>query len=82
MEPKELKDKIKGIIHLVISPFAENGQLDEKALRKSLNFTINALEGQDAVSFFLTTGSTMESYAMTNEEGKRAYMYRCRRDYR
>ena len=70
MKPKELKDKIKGIIHLVVSPFDENGQLDEKALRKSLEFTINALKGQDAV--FLTTGSTAEFYAMTDEECKKA----------
>ena len=70
MEPKELKDKIKGIIHLVVSPFDENGQLYEKALRKSLEFTISALKGQDAV--FLTTGSTAEFYAMTDEECKKA----------
>ena len=70
MNPKELKDKIKGIIHLVVSPFDEDGQLDEKALRKSLEFTINALKGQDAV--FLTTGSTAEFYAMTDEECKKA----------
>jgi len=70
MEPKELKDKIKGIIHLVVSPFDKNGQLDEKMLRKSLNFTINALKGQDAV--FLTTGSTAEFYAMTDDECKKA----------
>jgi len=70
MNPKELKDKIKGIIHLVVSPFDEDGQLDEKALRKSLNFTMNALKGQDAV--FLTTGSTAEFYAMTDEECKKA----------
>ena len=70
MEPKELKDKIKGIIHLVVSPFDENGQLDEKALRKSLEFTISALKGQDAV--FLTAGSTAEFYAMTDEECKKA----------
>lgn len=70
MKPKELKDKIRGIIHLVVSPFDENGQLDEKALRKSLEFTINALKGQDAV--FLTTGSTAEFYAMTDEECKKA----------
>lgn len=70
MKPKELKDKIKGIIHLVVSPFDEDGQLDEKALRKSLGFTMNGLEGQDAV--FLTTGSTAEFYAMTDDECKKA----------
>ncbi|MHC4658133.1 MAG: dihydrodipicolinate synthase family protein [Planctomycetota bacterium] len=70
MKPKELKDKIKGIIHLVVTHFDDNDQLDEKALRKSLNYTANALKGEDAV--FLTTGSTAEFYAMTDQECKKA----------
>ena len=28
MKPKDLKDKIRGIIHLVVSPFGEDGQLE------------------------------------------------------
>ncbi|MHC4459631.1 MAG: dihydrodipicolinate synthase family protein, partial [Planctomycetota bacterium] len=70
MKPKELKDKIKGIIHLVVSPFDKNGQLDEKTLRKSLNYAADALEGWDAV--FLATGSTAEFYAMTGDECEKA----------
>jgi len=70
MEPKELKDKIKGIIHVVLTHFDENDRLDEKALRKSLNYAANALKGEDAV--FLSTGSIAEFYAMTDQECKKA----------
>ena len=55
---------------MVITHFDENDQLDEKALRKSLNHVANTLKGEDAV--FLTTGSTAEFYAMTDEECKKA----------
>jgi len=66
MKPKELKDKTKGIIHLVMTHFDKDGELDLKALRKSLNHVVNALRGESAV--FLVTGSTAEFYAMTDEE--------------
>ncbi|MGD9227706.1 MAG: dihydrodipicolinate synthase family protein, partial [Desulfobacterales bacterium] len=69
MEPKELKDKIKGILHLVMTPFDRDDELDEKALRKSVQRVAEALKGVDAV--FLTTGSTGEFYAMTDEECRR-----------
>ncbi|HUW17801.1 MAG TPA: dihydrodipicolinate synthase family protein [Sedimentisphaerales bacterium] len=70
MKPKELKDKIRGVVHLVMTHFDENDQLDEKAIRKSVNHAANALQGVDAV--FLTTASTAEFYAMTDEENKKA----------
>jgi 4-hydroxy-tetrahydrodipicolinate synthase len=70
MKPKQLKDKIKGVIHLVLTHFDENDRLDEKAIRKSVDHVANALKDTDAV--FLTTGSTAEFYAMTDEECKKA----------
>jgi 4-hydroxy-tetrahydrodipicolinate synthase len=69
MKPKELKDKIKGVLHLVMTPFDANDELDEKALRKSVQRVVEALKGADAV--FLTTGSTGEFYAMSDEECRR-----------
>ncbi len=69
MTPKELKKNIKGLIHLVMTHFTEDGELDEPALRKSVKHVANALKGIDAV--FLATGSTAEFYAMTNEENNR-----------
>jgi 4-hydroxy-tetrahydrodipicolinate synthase len=69
MSPNELKDKIKGVIHLVVTHFDEDDRVDEKALRKSVGHVANALKGIDAV--FLATGSTAEFYAMTDEECKK-----------
>ncbi len=69
MKPEELLKKMKGIVHLVMTHFDQDDQLDEKALRKSLQFAIKALEGEDAV--FLVTGSTAEFYAMSDEENRR-----------
>jgi 4-hydroxy-tetrahydrodipicolinate synthase len=66
MNPKELKDRVKGVIHLVMSPFDEKGDLDTEALKRCVNHVAQALEGNDAV--FVTTASTGEFYAMTDEE--------------
>ena len=66
LKPKEVKDKIKGVIHLVMSHFDENGDLDEKAIRTVVSHIAKKLEGEDAV--FVTTASTGEFYAMTDEE--------------
>ncbi|MHC4528551.1 MAG: dihydrodipicolinate synthase family protein [Planctomycetota bacterium] len=68
LKPKEAKDKIKGVIHLVMSHFDENGALDEKAVRTATNHIAKALQGEDAV--FVTTASTGEFYAMTDDECK------------
>ncbi|MHC4644127.1 MAG: dihydrodipicolinate synthase family protein [Planctomycetota bacterium] len=70
MKPQELRSKIKGVIHLVVTHFDEDDKLDEKAIRKSVDHVADALKGRDAV--FLTTASTAEFYAMTDDECKRA----------
>jgi len=69
MKPWELKDRIKGIIHLVMTHFDDEGNLDERAIRRSLKHVADSLKGEDAV--FLITGSTAEFYAMNDEECKR-----------
>jgi len=66
MDPKTLKERAKGVVHLVMTHFQDDGELDLKSLRKSLQHVVGALKGNDAV--FLTTGSTAEFYAMTDEE--------------
>jgi 4-hydroxy-tetrahydrodipicolinate synthase len=66
MSPKELKERIKGVLHLVMTPFDADEELDEKALRESLRYVVNKLKGEDAV--FIPTGSTGEFYAMTDKE--------------
>jgi 4-hydroxy-tetrahydrodipicolinate synthase len=66
IKPSELKDKVKGVVHLVMSPFDENGELDKKALRTTVDQIATKLEGEEVV--FVTTASTGEFYAMTDEE--------------
>jgi 4-hydroxy-tetrahydrodipicolinate synthase len=68
MTPEELRVNLKGVVHLVMTPFDENDEVDENALRKSVKHVADALKGEDAV--FLVTGSTAEFYAMTDEENK------------
>jgi len=68
LRPAELISRVKGVVHVVMTPFDKDGDLDEKALRISVNHVAEALKGQDAV--FLTTGSIGEFYAMTDEECK------------
>lgn len=70
MSPQELKHRIRGPIHLVMTPFDENEALDEIALRQAVGHVAESLTGEDAV--FLANGSTGEFYAMNDEECKRA----------
>ena len=69
MSPKELKERIKGVLHLVMTPFDEEEELNEEALREAVRYVVDKLKGEDAV--FIPTGSTGEFYAMNDEECKR-----------
>ena len=69
MKPKEFKDKLKGIVHLVMTPFDKNDEVDEQALRQGLRKVVRECRGEDVV--ILTLGSTAEFYAMTEAENKR-----------
>jgi len=53
----------------VMTPFDENEELDEKALREGVRWVAEKLEGEDAV--FIPTGSTGEFYAMNDAECRR-----------
>jgi len=66
LSPKQLKEGMRGILHLVMTPFDENEEIDEKALREGVRYVVDKLKGEDAV--FIPTGSTGEFYAMTDEE--------------
>jgi len=69
MQPEELKGRIKGVLALVMTPFDDNENLDENALRKNVRFLVDKLKGEDGI--LIPTGSTGEFYAMTDEECKR-----------
>lgn len=69
MTPEQLINRLKGMVHLVMTHFDRDDALDFKALRTALNHAVQALQGEDAV--FLTTGSSAEFYALTEEENQR-----------
>ena len=69
MTPRQLKNALKGVIHLVMTPFDRNEELDEEALRRTVRDAVSALKGEDAV--LLTIGSTGEFYALNDEENRR-----------
>lgn len=66
MSPKELMQRTRGVVHLVMTNFDDDGKLDTKALRTCVKHVVDGLKGEEAV--FLATGSTAEFYAMTDEE--------------
>ena len=43
MKPHEFKEKLKGVVHLTLTPFDENGDLDEKALRRGDRLRVKEL---------------------------------------
>ncbi len=59
LNPKQLKDALKGVIHLVMTSFDDRDERDEKALRRTVRDAVVALKGEDAV--LLTIGSTASS---------------------
>ncbi len=68
LSPEELKERTKGLVHLVMTPFDENEEINKKALRKSVRHTVEKLRGEKVV--FLSNGSTGEFYAMNDEENR------------
>ncbi|MBQ2959804.1 MAG: dihydrodipicolinate synthase family protein [Oscillospiraceae bacterium] len=70
LKPQEMKEKIKGIFHLSLTPFDKNGDLNVPALRESIRMVTENkdLEGEDIV--FLALGTTGEFYAMSEAENK------------
>jgi len=69
MKPQELKNKIRGPVHLSMTPFKENEELDLEALRENVQRIVDSLAGEEAV--FLVNGSTGEFYAMNDDECRR-----------
>jgi 4-hydroxy-tetrahydrodipicolinate synthase len=72
MRPEEFKKRLQGIVHLALTPFKENGDLDDKSLRVSVQKICQneILKGEDIV--FLSMGTTAEFYAMNDDENKKA----------
>lgn len=71
LKPQEMKEHTKGIFHLALTPFDENGELDLPALKESIRMVTEhpLLKGEDIV--FLALGTTGEFYAMSEAENKK-----------
>jgi 4-hydroxy-tetrahydrodipicolinate synthase len=69
MKPNELRENLKGVMHLIMTPFNEKDELDETALRTQLRYAVNQFKGEEVV--FMAGASTGEFYAMSDDECKR-----------
>jgi len=67
-----LKEKIRGVVVVMITPFKENYELDEEGLRKLTRFLIDSgiREGKGVL---VPAGSTGECAMLTDEERKRIF---------
>jgi 4-hydroxy-tetrahydrodipicolinate synthase len=67
LEFKDLKDKVKGIVVVMTTPFRENYELDDDGLRRLTRFLINSgvKEGKGVL---VPAGSTGECPMLTDEE--------------
>jgi 4-hydroxy-tetrahydrodipicolinate synthase len=68
MKPNELRENLKGVMHLVMTPFNEKDELDEAALRTQLRYLVDQFKGEEVV--FMAGASTAEFYAMNDKESK------------
>jgi 4-hydroxy-tetrahydrodipicolinate synthase len=64
---KEEKMMLQGAITAIVTPFDEKGNIDEKALRKLVNFQI-----ENSISGIVPCGTTGESPTLTYEEHNQA----------
>ena len=69
MEPNKLKDRLKGVLVVMTTPFTKNNEIDEDGLRKHTEFLVEKGAGKPLA--LVSTGSTGEFYALSDEEQKR-----------
>lgn len=69
MKPEELKEKMKGILIVLMTPFTEKDELDEEGLRENIDFILDKCRNKDVI--IISTGSTGECYALTDDEWKK-----------
>jgi 4-hydroxy-tetrahydrodipicolinate synthase len=67
---QELNEKFKGIFIVTMASFTADNQLDEVNLKKNVRFLVDKCKGEDV--YLVTTGSTGEFYALSDEEWKKS----------
>ena len=69
MKLDEIKQRMRGIFIILLTPFQENEDIDYGGLKANLQYLLPKIQGRD---FILTAcGSTSEFYAMSDDERKR-----------
>jgi dihydrodipicolinate synthase/N-acetylneuraminate lyase len=68
MNYKDLKESLKGVVIVQVTPFKKDGSLDLEGLRKNTRWTVDRMKGKD-VSFMIE-GSNGEFFNQSEEEWK------------
>ncbi|MCD6545445.1 MAG: dihydrodipicolinate synthase family protein [Thermotogae bacterium] len=72
VRPEELKEKIRGVTVVMITPFKEDYTLDEEGLRKLTRFLVDS-GVKNGTGVLVPAGSTGECAMLTDEERKRIF---------
>ncbi len=70
IEPNELKEKIKGVIVVMTTPFKSNFELDEEGVKKQTRFLVDS-GIKNGSGLLVPTGSTGECPMLTDEERRK-----------
>jgi len=62
----ELKEKLRGVLVVMVTPFTEKDEVDEEGLRENTRFLV-----EKGVNVLVPTGSTGEFYALFDDERKK-----------
>lgn len=68
MKPEVLRERIKGVVNIMPTPFTADGTVNVEGLKQNAEFLVNAFQNRKAS--IVTCGSTSEFYAMNDEENK------------
>jgi len=68
MGPEELKQKLKGVFCVQMTPFKQDGSLDLEGMRSNTRWLLEHAEGQDFV--FVPEGSNGEFFVQSEDEFK------------
>ncbi|MHB1032962.1 MAG: dihydrodipicolinate synthase family protein [Pirellulaceae bacterium] len=69
LKPEEMKQRLKGMTVIVMTPFDEHDEVDYEGLKRNVEQLVGTLQGKDAV--LVASGSNSEFYALAEEERRR-----------
>lgn len=69
LKPQELRERLKSMTVIVMTPFDENDEIDYAGLKRNVESLVSSLKGKDAC--LVASGSNSEFYALTDEERRK-----------